>query len=306
MSDTQSQLTGFTEADNGESDDTNSTGDTTDSAATPPTPDSQPLVPPGEAELASPTTPPPKCLSFSITSPVAHFRKVETSQTQLTYNYPPRTTVAGLIAAIIGYDRDTYYQPFDLTHSAISVEITDPLRTMNLPVNHRTVDDSTLSTAKSGPLKIKTIDDEGTRQQVNHRVLRNPTYRIYVWAANTDVYSQLKTHLENGTAHYTPALGKSEYIATITYHGEFDTTPQEETNLDIDSIVPDSVGNPEQPRDAPLKTERTPAAMERITTPLPTRKTTTFETYYYRTDGDALTVDTTNAVEVDGRSVLFY
>jgi hypothetical protein len=45
--------------------------------------------------------------------------------------------------------------------------------------------------------------------------------------------------------------------------------------------------------------------MERIETPLPNRRTTEFQTYYYRDDAGAIDTDTKNAAVVDSRTVLF-
>ena len=40
-------------------------------------------------------------LTFTVTGPWGHFRRIDTTTEKLTYRVIPRTTVAGLIAAIL-------------------------------------------------------------------------------------------------------------------------------------------------------------------------------------------------------------
>lgn len=263
-----------------------------------------PDVVPGGTPRQSPTTPPPKCLVFSISGPFAHFRRVETSQTRLSYRIPPRTTIAGLLAGILGYDRDSYYQAFSRDHAAIAVEISDPLRTITMPISHRTVDDGSTTTIGDDTLSFKLVESAGDRQRVAHEMLRNPQYRVFVWLSNTDAYTQLKQHLKDGTSVYTPALGLSECLATIDYHGEYTVTPIDDNQTSVDSIVPSDAGDVYQP-DAPVIAERAPAEMERVRTPLPSRRTTKFLTYHFREDANPLQVTSPDSAQVNGKTVIF-
>ena len=61
---------------------------------------------------------------FDIESKYAHFRKVYTNSSSLTYSVPPRTTLEGIIAAILGYERDTYYKMLDSSSVNIAVKKT--------------------------------------------------------------------------------------------------------------------------------------------------------------------------------------
>ena len=48
---------------------------------------------------------PDRCLSFTVSGPWGHFRRVEGNIVKQTYQVIPRTTVAGLVAAMLGIDR---------------------------------------------------------------------------------------------------------------------------------------------------------------------------------------------------------
>lgn len=262
----------------------------------------------GESALNSKYAIPPKCLSFNISGPFAHFRKVETSQTRLTYALPPRTTLNGLIAAILGLDSNSYYDTFSLHKSAIAVSVEEPLRDYSLPVNHQNTDGTGISTVGTSVYKLKmgVVDQDGGTQRVNHNVLRNPVYRVFVWMSDGELYEQLKTKLSNGESHYTPSLGLSEFLAEISYQGEFEPEAVDSDQpVGIDSAVPAGAGAVHTPSDASVTSERSPGEMERIETPLPSRRTTEFLTRFFREDGGCLPVKTEYAASVGDRTVIF-
>ena len=47
---------------------------------------------------------------FDIEGKFAHFRKIYTNSSSLSYLVPPRTTVQGIIAAMLGYERILLHQ----------------------------------------------------------------------------------------------------------------------------------------------------------------------------------------------------
>jgi CRISPR-associated protein Cas5h len=53
-----------------------------------------------------------KVLVFDVWGEFGHFRKHYTTTSPLTYSIPPRTAIAGMIAAIEGFGKDEYLQYF--------------------------------------------------------------------------------------------------------------------------------------------------------------------------------------------------
>ena len=49
-----------------------------------------------------------KCLVFDIKGDYGHFKKYYTTSSPLTFSIPPRTTVSGMIGALIGLDKEEY------------------------------------------------------------------------------------------------------------------------------------------------------------------------------------------------------
>lgn len=245
-----------------------------------------------------------RCLSFTVRGPWGHFRRIEGNIVKQTYRVIPRTTVAGLLAAIMGIDRDGYYDLFGPDRSAVAIQPVQKLRTVNMPINTLSTANSDLQSLNSrGTLSVKLPDPTHLRQQHNYEVLVDPAYRIDVSLANRSRYRELRDHLEAGKSHYVPSLGLSEHLAEIDYHGEFaiESGPRGDT-VEIDSVVPDAVDDVTLEPGTRCQVEESPAFM---TTDAGGRTTSAFTSYVYNPDAESLRVCDANPVTVDGRTVVF-
>lgn len=247
---------------------------------------------------------PERCLSFTVRGPWGHFRRIEGNIVKQTYRVIPRTTIAGLVAAMLGLDRDSYYERFGPDNSHVAIEPAAQLRTMKIPMNTLSTAASDLSSLNPrGKLSIKLPDPSKPRQQHNYEVLVDPAYRIDIALDHDETYRRLRDRLESGESYYTPSLGLSEYLATIEYHGEFDVEMSDTTSpVEIDSTVPDAVDSVRPQPGQRYQIERTPAYM---TSDDDGRTTTGFVSYAYNPDAGPLTVDDVEPCRVDGRTVVF-
>ncbi|WP_128905475.1 type I-B CRISPR-associated protein Cas5b [Halorubrum amylolyticum] len=253
---------------------------------------------------------PDRCLSFTVRGPWGHFRRIEGNVVKQTYRIIPRTTVSGLIAGILGLERDSYYELFAPDRSAIAVEPVREIRTMNMPMNTLSTADGNLQSLNGrGKISVKLPDPTALRQQHNYEVLVDPAYRIDVALSDAARYRELRSHLESGTSHYVPSLGLSEHLGEIEYHGEFDieSVPSEETSADsdanaIDTAVPNAIDDVVLDPGTRCQVEESPAFM---TTDSGGRTTTGFTTYAYNPDAEPLGVRDIDAVSVDDRTVVF-
>jgi CRISPR-associated protein Cas5h len=59
---------------------------------------------------------------------MAHFRKYYSNSSALSYFIPPRTTVAGILAGLLGRERDTYYHEFSLEKCQIALATRAPIK----------------------------------------------------------------------------------------------------------------------------------------------------------------------------------
>ncbi|MDS1029152.1 type I-B CRISPR-associated protein Cas5b [Bacillota bacterium LX-D] len=149
-----------------------------------------------------------KCLVFEVRGDWAHFRKIYTTSSPLSYSIPPRTTTAGLIAAVIGLDKTQYYDYFTKDRASIAVRIINPIRKFRIGLNF-------INTKTA-----KMFAQIRERTQVKQELVKKPHYRIYFYHTDQEMYQNLQGFLERGQSFYTPYLGLSEYLAHIEYIGE--------------------------------------------------------------------------------------
>jgi CRISPR-associated protein Cas5h len=248
-----------------------------------------------------------------VRSDWAHFRRIDRTVTKQTYRLPPRTTVSGLLAAIVGVGRDQYYDVFDPAVSAVGIEVVGDLRTVTQPsLGLGTNPDETFDSAGGSGKKTVRVsfpDSADNRQIHSYEYVVDPAYRIYVAVENEKFHAALKHHLERGTSHYPPSLGLSELLATVETPGsgvehEIDTVVVDESPVEVDSAIPEAVETIVPSAGTPHHVERLPAAMEADGQ---NRRTTEFVDYGF-TDGDPLktTGDSLALGEVAGRTVAFY
>jgi CRISPR-associated protein Cas5h len=247
---------------------------------------------------------PSRCLSVTISGPWGHFRRIEGNIVKQTYRVMPRTTVAGLFAAVLGIGRDEYYELFVRGESAVAIEPTTTLRTVNMPMNTlSTADEAMQSLNPRGKISVKLPDPTKLRQQHNYEVLVEPAYRVDLWFADDARFTELVEMLENGRSHYVPSLGLSEHLANVDYHGTFDVTSgPSEGCVAVDSAVPNAVEDVVPTPEARCRIEESPAFMQADSGG---RTTTGFTSYAYNPDGESLDVDGPTTARVDGRTVMF-
>lgn len=254
---------------------------------------------------------PDRCLSFTLKSTWGHFKRVGRSVTKQTYRIPPRTTIAGLLAAIVGAPRNSYYGVFGADNAAIAITPVSDLRTVNIPTTGLGTDpeqDVTTTVKKRRNYKLTYQESTGDRQLHAYEVLADPAYRIDVALEDTSFYTDLRDHLEAGTAVYPPSLGKSEYLATI----EDVETEREPEPIDcdemceVDSVVPISLADAIPQGGVAYEVERSPAIMEQYKGG---RRTTRFDDYVYTKSADDTVLIGPGAgqtpVEVGDRTIVF-
>lgn len=254
---------------------------------------------------------PDRCLSLTVRSAWGHFKRVGRSVTKQTYRIPPRTTVAGLLAAIVGSDRDSYYDVFAADTSAIAITALSDLRTVNIPTTGLGTDPDQSVTRTAGSRRSYALtyqDTGGDRQLHAYEVLADPAYRIDVAIEDEDYYETLRDHLVSGTSHYPPSLGKSEYLCSIE-DVEVDVAPssiEQRDQYDVDSVVPISLSETVPQSRVTYRIERSPAVME--ATP-GGRRTTRFDDYVHTQAADTSVRVASSAavtpVSVGDRTVVF-
>lgn len=236
-------------------------------------------------------------LLFTISGQYAQFRRIDTTTTKQTYRVPPRTTLAGLLAAILGLERDSYYETFAPGWSAIAIGIDEPLRTRTMPVLELPTVEGDDFESKANNTLISPETSVGDRQQRLREYVANPSYTIAVALEDADTYERLRTHLSEGTSVYTPALGTSECLASIDFKGEVTVTKTDAEA--VESVATDEVAAPTSRFDI----ERVPYQFKATSGG---RTPNGFVSYIYRDDGESIPLtDDATAHSVGGRPMVF-
>ncbi|MCD6213910.1 MAG: type I-B CRISPR-associated protein Cas5 [Candidatus Desulfofervidus sp.] len=149
-----------------------------------------------------------RVLVFDVWGDYAHFRRGYTTTSPLTYPFPSRTTLAGLISAILGLPRDSYYKLFGKDNSAFALQILNPIRKIKITQN--------LIDTKTG---FYLWDNKGQRTQIPFEFIKKPKYRVYAWLSDQKFDDLIKLIKEHNSV-YTPYLGISECIANFEIFGE--------------------------------------------------------------------------------------
>lgn len=168
-----------------------------------------------------------KILKFKLWGDYAHFKKYYTTTSPLTFEFPPPPTIIGIISAIIGLDKkDNFYLTKFLENNYnITLKLNNPVRKVRWTQN--------LIDTKHHFWRIK------NRTQIRIELLKKPSFTIYFWHQNYEIYKALKQHLENHTSIYSISLGLSELLANFEYLGEENLSEIPNGQfIQIDSVIP--------------------------------------------------------------------
>ncbi|MEM1992017.1 MAG: type I-B CRISPR-associated protein Cas5b [Candidatus Caldarchaeum sp.] len=145
----------------------------------------------------------------------AHFRKHFSTTSSLSYPFPPRTTIAGMMAAMLGYDRDAYYPIFSSEKCRIALQIRTPIRRITSTVNY-------LMTDK--PVTLSKLRGIGGQAQVHMEMLVSDTYelhqlsyRVFFNHEDMDLLKEITERVRRRRFVYPPSLGTVNNIAELEY-----------------------------------------------------------------------------------------
>lgn len=166
-------------------------------------------------------------LIFDVWGEYGHFRKYYTTTSPLTYSFPPRTAACGLIAAIIGIDKEEYLKHFTKEKANIAIRIINPVKKILMSEN--------LVDTKVSPMMSRIKQ----RTQIRFEFLYHPKYRIYLNHIDPKIMTKLETNLQHHQSYYTPCLGLSELVANFNFVNKV-SVKQELPNSSkpIHSVIP--------------------------------------------------------------------
>lgn len=169
---------------------------------------------------------PERVIVFDVWGDYAHFRKNYSTSSPLTYSFPPRTALSGLIGAISGLDKTEYFRHFFKDSAKIGCKILAPVKKVRIGLN--------LIDTKSA-VKMHLIKN---RTQIRFEFVKDPKYRVYFSHSDGQFYKNIENHLVDHQSVYTPCLGLSELVCNFAFVGEFGMKRSGEEVQTIDSVIP--------------------------------------------------------------------
>lgn len=159
-------------------------------------------------------------LTFKVKGKFAHFRKYFANNTAFSFTIPPRTTLMGLTAAIMGWDKDAYYEKLSSANIHYGVRVLSPLKKSFQRLNY-------LSIKSTGDLS-KSFDSDfrgrGGRIQTPfevvsaHNISKDEVcYQIFLAADENglETFDKIVEQVLNQGAVFNISLGPANFQAGI-------------------------------------------------------------------------------------------
>lgn len=143
---------------------------------------------------------------FDIWGDYGHFKKFHTTASPLTFSFPPPTAVIGIVAAVLGMDKEKYWDSFTIENTKVAVRIINPVKKIRCGIN-------VIDTKSAGPMlnRIK------QRSQLKYELLKDAHYRIYFHHNDRGLMEELKNMLQAHKTVYTLSLGGAQMLADFSF-----------------------------------------------------------------------------------------
>ncbi len=151
-------------------------------------------------------------LQLDIGGKLAHFRKYYANNTAMSFSIPPRTTIIGMLAGILGRPRDSYYEEFASEHIKIGIRVMQPLKKSFHRVNF-------LRVVSKGD-----FDGSGGRIQTPFEVVSGLdisrdqlTYRLFISCSEIgrQTFDLLKNAVLARRQQYALTFGTANFTASV-------------------------------------------------------------------------------------------
>lgn len=161
---------------------------------------------------------------------MAHFRKVYSNSSSLSYIVPPRTTVVGIIAAVLGKERDSYYEEFNKNDCNIGVKINNKANRIMQSVNYLKINSSSefryYKEHTQVPFEILVGEDK-------------VSFRVYFNHKNPHIMKELTERIIENKYVYPPFLGSAAFSCYLKFVDFIEKVEELKADkIDISSIVP--------------------------------------------------------------------
>lgn len=164
-------------------------------------------------------------LQIDLKGKMAHFRKFYANNTALSFSIPPRTTIMGMLAAMLGLPKEEYYALLGSDKIRIGIALRSPVKKSFHRMNFLSV--KGVGNMKADDLEKGFRSDfrgTGGHIQTPFEIVTGPNlqldevcYRIFVAAfeGGVDVFELLKDCVVNRKFRYSLSFGVAGFAAFV-------------------------------------------------------------------------------------------
>jgi CRISPR-associated protein Cas5h len=151
-------------------------------------------------------------ITLELHGKFAHFRKYFGNNTALSYALPPRTTLMGIFAALLGRERDTYYREMAAERLRIGVGILTPIKKSFHRLNNLMIKGGSDFRGRLGP--VQTPYEMVTPVDVRGSVVK---YKLFLSAhlAGQPLLDEISERLSDANYTYNICMGSAFCHAQI-------------------------------------------------------------------------------------------
>lgn len=143
-------------------------------------------------------------ITFELQGKFAHFRKYFGNNTALSYALPPRTTLMGIFAAMLGRERDTYYREMASDRLRIGIGIVEPVKKSFHRLNNLMIKGGSDFRGRQG--HVQTPFEVVTPFNLRTGLVK---YRVFLSAFEdgNSLFQELGSKMEHSDLRYNVSLG---------------------------------------------------------------------------------------------------
>lgn len=232
-------------------------------------------------------------ITFIWKAKYGHFLRAESNVNALTYPVPPRTSVLGLLGAVLGLEKD-----------ALSYELSDARITVcgRLPEKfwHR------VKLRKDPPAALPWQIKKGQKGSnapekatlIRQEWLWKPAFRIFAALPDQpDRFSELRDRIREKRWHFSPCMGLSELIADVSFESVCTAEPLLSGRYPVSGLCPEDEA-------ALCMGENISIHMLRMPYHVSSDRVFEHRNYYIERQGCPIPVDTKNACKVGKEIVI--
>ena len=171
---------------------------------------------------------------FDWMGKMAHFRQFDANSSSLSYSFPPPTVVTGLIAGLLGKQRDKYYSELGPGKLGIGVQIKTPPRKIMQTMNYIFAKSPNDLNMSGENLHTQIPVELLTAQDFPGGFLR---YRIILHTTDETLFAVIADALQSGRYKYLPFLGSAPFQSWFEFLPVKQATPIESGVTVVDTIA---------------------------------------------------------------------